>query len=324
MGVMTMMQKRAQTKQPRVVFPEGNEKAIVKAAVAANKQGIARSILIGTKKIIAGYGIDTTGVAVVDISENIEKKETYAQSYAESVDYPQEVVTHMLDDPLNFGAMMVRQGEADGMVAGFVNATESVILSSEMFVGMAESVETPSSFFIMDIPGWPGGENGLIAFADCAVVPQPTKEQLAGIALSTASSVKALLGWEPRVAMVSFSTRGSATHPDVKKVMEAVKIVKEIKPGFCVDGEMQVDAAIVPDVSKRKIKTGNALEGKANIIIFPDLDAGNAGYKLVQRLANAAAYGPILQGFAKPVSDLSRGATVEDILGAATIVAAMV
>jgi phosphate acetyltransferase len=210
------------------------------------------------------------------------------------------------------------------MVAGLVHATEKVILSSEMYVGLNPGVEIPSSYFVMDVPDWQGGEDGLIVFADCAVVVNPSSSELAGIALSSAASARALLGWEPRVAMISFSTKGSGTHPDVDKVVEALTIAREADPGLLIDGELQVDSAVVPVVSERKIKGENILKGRANILIFPDLDAGNAAYKLVQRLAGAAAYGPILQGFTKPVSDLSRGATVDDIVGATTIVAAQV
>ncbi|TFH39980.1 MAG: hypothetical protein E4H01_17350 [Lysobacterales bacterium] len=229
-----------------------------------------------------------------------------------------------LSEPLNFAAMMLRAGDADGMVAGLLHSTEDVILASEMFVGLADGIDIPSSYFVMDIPNWKGGEDGLIVFADCAVVTNPTSQELAGIALSSAASARNLLGWEPRVAMISFSTKGSGTHPDVDKVVEALALVRKTNPGLCIDGELQVDSAVVPSVAEKKIKGENVLKGRANILVFPDLDAGNAAYKLVQRMAGAAAYGPVLQGFAKPVSDLSRGATVDDILGAITIIAAQV
>jgi phosphate acetyltransferase len=216
--------------------------------------------------------------------------------------------------------MMVRQSDADAMVAGLAHATEDVIMASELIIGMQEGASTPSSFSLMEIPGYVGAEGNLLIFADAAVNPDPTPQQLADIAIATARSAKELLGWEPRVAMLSFSTKGSAMHPLVDKVIDAVKIIRERELTLLVDGELQADAAIVPEVASKKIKETSSVAGKANILIFPDLGAGNISYKLVQRLAKATAYGPVLQGFAKPVSDLSRGATLEDIIGATTMV----
>ncbi len=215
---------------------------------------------------------------------------------------------------------MVKMGDADAMVAGIATSTEEVVTAGELIIGLQKGISTPSSFFLMDIPGYLGGEGSLLIFADGGTNPNPNPEQLADIAIATARSARELLGWEPKVAMLSFSTKGSAIHPDVDKVVEAVRMAKKREPGLCVDGELQADTAIVPEVAKRKINEASSVAGRANILIFPDLDAGNICYKLVQRLAKAAAYGPFLQGFAKPVSDLSRGSTIDDIVGATTIV----
>lgn len=324
MDLIKNLQIKAAQKQPKVVFPEADDPKILAAAVQGRDLGIAKSILVGDPKVIAALGVDVGGLPIVDPSASEDRIKDFAAAWSQREGYPQKTTERLLQDPLNFAAMLVGSGYADAMVAGLNHATEDVILSSQMFVGLARGVDTPSSFFVMDVPNWKGGEEGLIVFADCAVVPNPSVEELAGIALSSAASARALLGWEPRVAMISFSTRGSASHSDVDKVTQALAIVKKADPNLCVDGELQVDSAVVPAVSAKKIKGDNPLGGRANVLVFPDLDAGNAGYKLVQRLAGAAAYGPVLQGFAHPVSDLSRGATVEDIVGAITMVAAQV
>lgn len=321
MDLMQALRDRAVAKMPRVVFPEGTEPIIVEAAARVRDLGIAIPILLGPHEKIAAVGADTAGMLLVDSSSSGDAGR-YAAAYSQETGFPEDAVADMLHKPVNFGAMMVGRGDADAMVAGLSHATEDVILASQMFVGMAEGVSIPSSFFIMQVPDWSGGEQGLLVFADCAVVPNPNSRELAEIAIATASSVVGLLGWTPRVAMLSFSTKGSAGHPDVSKVIEALDAVRESRPDLEIDGELQADAAIVPDVARKKVPEGSGVAGKANILIFPDLDAGNIGYKLVQRLAHATAYGPVLQGFARPVSDLSRGSTVEDIVGAATIVAA--
>lgn len=324
MDLMGSLRERAAHRHTRIVFPEAQERAVVEAALELRRLGIAEPVLVGDAEEIRALGLDLGGLQIVDPAASADTLDAYAEAFAAEEGLPKRAVARQLAEPLNFSAMMVRSGDADGIVAGLVHETEEVVLAAEMYVGLGDGVVVPSSFFVMDVPGWSGGEDGLIVFADCAVAVNPTSEELAGIAISTAASVRALLGWEPRVAMISFSTRGSASHADVDKVTEALRIAREIDPTLRIDGELQIDSAIVPSVSARKIKGENVLEGSANVLVFPDLDAGNAAYKLVQRLAGAAAYGPILQGFSKPVSDLSRGATIEDIVGAATIVAAQV
>ena len=235
---------------------------------------------------------------------------------------PASAAKRIVAPPLGFAAAMVASGDADGMVAGLAHPTEEVLMIAEMVIGLSEGVVAPSSFFLMEIPGYDGGEAGSLVFADPAVNPDPDVEALASLAVVTAQSAKAILGWEPRVALLSFSTKGSADHPFVEKVAAATARAKAMAPDIAIDGELQADTALVASVAQRKMDDTGPVAGRANILIFPDLNSANIGSKLVQRLAGAASHGPVLQGFAKPVSDLSRGATVEDVVGAALMVAA--
>jgi phosphate acetyltransferase len=216
---------------------------------------------------------------------------------------------------------MVKFGEADCMVAGLSHTTGEVIMAAQMILGMRDDIATVSSMGILSIPGYNGPEGELLAIADCAVSAAPGSGELADIAISTADTVRQLLGWEPRVALLSFSTKGSASHERVDVVLEALRMVHERRPDILIDGELQLDSAIVPEVAARKVHEESPVAGRANVLVFPSLEAGNIGVKLVQRFAGAVAYGPLLQGFAKPVSDLSRGAPVEEIVGAITMVA---
>lgn len=306
MTIMDTLVARAMGKSVRIVFPEGADERIVQAAHELESRDIAQPLVL--------------------CDENLTKKSEYAAALTDRTGMPAEILEMMFSDPLNYAAAMVALGDAEGMVAGLSCATQDVIMSAQMIIGLAEGISLPSSFFIMELPvdaaGYELGEDGCLVFADCAVVANPTTSELADIAIATADSVARLLKWQPRVAMLSFSTHTSAVHDDVTKVTEALRKIHTTRPDIVADGEFQADTALVASIAAHKVKGESKVAGCANVLVFPDLDAGNIAYKLVQRLAGAKAYGPVLQGFAKPVSDLSRGATLPDIVGAATLIAA--
>jgi phosphate acetyltransferase len=323
--VMKDLEARAKAKPQRVVLPEADEEKILRVAREVVDRGLARPILIGEPENIsamsAGLGMSLEGIDVVDY-RNEERVEDLAARFAQAnSDYPVRAVKRMLKDRLNFAAMMVRLREAECLVAGLSHTTGEVIMAGEMILGLQEGISTVSSMGILSIPGYEGPQGSLLAIADCAVCAAPGSDELADIAISTADTVRRLLGWEPRVALLSFSTKGSAGHERVDMVVEALNLVRQRRPDLLIDGELQLDAAIVPEVAARKVPGESAVAGRANVLIFPDLESGNIGVKLVQRFAGAVAYGPLLQGFARPVSDLSRGAPVVEIVGAITMVA---
>jgi phosphate acetyltransferase len=320
--VKQYLQAKARVRPQRVVFPETGEERILRAARQALDLGIARPILVGKPESISdlasGLGVSLDGIAVADPSDE-PFVESLVSCYLETHSILSgKALKRMLRLPLNFALMMEAVGEADCTVAGLTATTSEVILAAQTILGMKPGIETVSSMGIWSIPSFAGADGDLLIHADCAVCPDPTPGELADIAITTADTTRCLLDLEPRVALLSFSTKGSAQHEKVDRVLQALEIAHQRRPDLLIDGELQLDAAIIPAVAERKIKEVGPVAGRANILIFPDLNSGNIGVKLVQIFAKANAYGPLLQGFAKPITDLSRGASVNEIIGAIT------
>lgn len=327
MSFIELMKEKARANRKTVVLPESNDSRTINAVAKILEEGTANLVLVGKEAEIhaaaAEIGADFSAVKIVDPATDANAA-VYAETLYElrknkgmTLEKAQETLQN---DYITYGIMMVKLGHADGLVAGACHSTADTLRPALQILKTKPGTKLVSGFFIMDVPNCEYGANGTFLFADCGLNQDPTSEELAEIAYASSHSFKALVGEDAKVAMLSHSTMGSAKHALVDKVNEATRIAKERYPELAVDGELQLDAAIVPSVAASKAK-GSAVAGKANCLIFPNLDAGNIGYKLVQRLAKAEAYGPMLQGIAKPVNDLSRGCSAEDIVGVVALTA---
>lgn len=327
MAYIDSIKEKARMDKKTIVLPESTDKRILIAAAHIIEEGIANVIMVGDEeKIMDGANwleVDLTEVKVVN-PRTCEKFDEYANILYETrkakgmtEEKAREI---LLTDPLTFGVVMVKANDADGMVAGCCHATADTLRPALQILHTAPGVKLVSGFFILDVPDCKYGANGTFLFADCGLNQDPNAEELAAIADTSARSFKTLVGAKPIIAMLSHSTKGSAKHALVDKVVDATRIAHEQYPSLCLDGELQLDAALVPSIGKSKAP-GSEVAGHANVLVFPNLDAGNIGYKLVQRLAKADAYGPMLQGIAKPVNDLSRGCSWEDIVGVVALTA---
>lgn len=326
MDFVSQMKQLAKSDLKKIVLPEGNEERNLKAAEIIHNEKIADVILVGSRNEIEEnarkFGVNIEGITIED-PQTSERTKAYANELYElrkKKGVTQTMAENIILDPMYYATMMVKNDDAHGMVSGAVHTTGDLLRPGLQIIKTAPGISVVSSFFIMILKDKTYGENGQMLFADCAVNPNPNADELAAIAIATAESAQKLMKFEPKVAMLSFSSYGSAKHELVSKVQEATKKAQELRPDLSIDGELQLDAAIVESVGKKKA-AASPVAGKANVLIFPDLQAGNIGYKLVERIAGADAIGPICQGFAKPINDLSRGCSVEDIVNVVAITA---
>ncbi len=327
MELLDRIKLSAKKLNKRIVLPEGYEERTLKAADISIKEKIASIILIGNPDEVLAHG-EKLGLknlkkaTIIDPKTNV-KKEHYINMMVElrkNKGMTREEASKLIENPLYLGVMMIKSGDADGEVSGADHATSDVLRPALQFIKTAPGVSIVSGAFIIVLPDKSFGENGVLFYADSGVNPDPNERELAEIAITSARSARQLCGFEPRIAMLSFSTKGSASHPSVDKVINATRIAKEMAPELMIDGELQGDAALVESVGQKKAP-GSPVAGKANVLIFPDLNSGNIAYKLTERLAHAIALGPILQGIAAPVNDLSRGCSVNDIVDIIAITA---
>lgn len=326
MNFIEGIKERARKNIKTIVLPEATDIRTLTAVDKIGKEKFANIVLIGNKEEILKLAneneLDISNATIVD-PENYNKYEEYVNAFYElrkAKGMTIEEAKKIILDPTYFGMMMVKAGDADGLVSGAVHSTADTLRPALQILKTKSGTKLVSTFNVMVVPNCEYGKNGVFIFADCGLNPKPNSEELAEIAISSAESFRLLLGDEPEIAMLSYSTKGSAKSEEVDKMIEATKLAKEKAPNLIIDGELQLDAAIIPEIGRSKAP-GSKVAGKANILVFPDLNAGNIGYKLVERLAKAEAYGPICQGMAKPVNDLSRGCKAEDIVGVIAITA---
>ena len=326
MDLIEQIREKARQLQKRIVLAEGTELRTLKATEILLREKLAKIILLGDAQIIDGIvkreGINIIGAEILD-PKTSPRREQYALMMVEirkSKGLTMEEALISLNDPLVFGPMMIKAGDADGEIAGAINSTGDVLRPALQYVKTLPGVSVVSGVFFMLFKDKSIGENGILVFADCAVMPDPDERQLAEIAVTTAKTARSIANIEPRIAMLSFSTKGSAQHPLVDKVVNATRIARELAPELMIDGELQLDAALNGEVGLLKAP-GSMVAGKANVLVFPGLESANIGYKLVQRLAGAEAIGPVLQGMAAPINDLSRGCSVSDIVNMVAITA---
>ena len=326
MSFINEIKNKAKQSIKTIILTESEDKRVLKAAQKVKEEGFANIILIGkemdAKKLAEENNIDISGIKIIN-PETSEKFEEYVNAFYElrkAKGMTPDKAREMLKDNMYFGTMMVKQGDADGLVSGACHSTANTLRPALQILKTAPGTKLVSAFFLMVVPNCEYGENGIFVFGDSGLVENPTPEELSEIAISSSKSFEQLTGKEPKVAMLSYSTYGSAHSELTEKVIEGTKLLKEKMPDLICDGELQLDAAIVPEIAASKAP-GSPVNGEANTLIFPNLDAGNIGYKLVQRLGKAEAYGPLCQGIAKPVNDLSRGCNSDDIVGVVAITA---
>lgn len=326
MSFIEEIKTKAKKDLKTIVLPEATDERIIEAATIILKEKFANIILVGNEKEILDIadkkGFDLTKATIINPTKS-NKYEEYVDVFYElrklkGIDLNK--AKEMIKDPIYFATMMVKQGDCDGLVSGAIHSTADTLRPALQILKTAPNTKLVSAFFLMVVPNCEYGENGTFVFSDCGLNPNPDAEELSEIAISSAKSFEQLTGKQARVGMLSFSTYGSASSDSTKKVIEATNLVKEKNPNLLVDGELQLDAAIIPEVAKSKAPESK-VAGSANTLIFPNLDAGNIGYKLTQRFAKAEAYGPLCQGIAKPVNDLSRGCSTDDIVGVVAITA---
>lgn len=327
MELLKQIIERAKANKQRIVLPEGTEERTIKAADQLLSDGVADIILIGNpgevNKLADSFGLRNISKATIVDPINYDKKKEYTNLLYElrkAKGMTPEQAAKLAEDPLYIGCLMIKNGDADGEIAGAMNTTGNVLRPALQIIKTSPGISVVSGAFLMFTKAKEYGKDGLLIFADCAVTPDPTATQLAEIAVASGHTARALVGEEPQVAILSFSTKGSAKHPMVDKVIEATKLAQQLDPSMNIDGELQADAALVASVGASKAP-GSKVAGKANVLIFPSLEVGNIAYKLVQRLGGAEAVGPILQGMAAPVNDLSRGCSVSDIYNMVAIAA---